>query len=110
MEQCDQDTILRSLVDLTKLLDLNPTFLSLLQQKYRVFSPEMVEDILVCGEKVSMHIYIWVVLVFSCYFHFYFSREMKLHSWSFASCLSGEALMPLIILWVPYVKQTKLMF
>lgn len=47
MEQCDQDTILRSLVDLTKLLDLNPRFLSLLQQKYRVFSQQMVEDILV---------------------------------------------------------------
>lgn len=46
MEQCDQDTILRSLVDLTKLLDLNPRFLSLLQQKYKVFSQQMVEDIL----------------------------------------------------------------
>jgi hypothetical protein len=64
MEQCDQDTILRSLVDLTKLLDLNPTFLSLLQQKYRIFSPEMVEDILVCDGKkcrcylgcVSLHL------------------------------------------------------
>lgn len=80
MEQCDQDTILRSLVDLTKLLDLNPTFLSLLQQKYRIFSPEMVEDILVCdGKKVSVHVYIWVVLVFTCYFSL-FSRKMKLHN------------------------------
>nr|CAH0100029.1 unnamed protein product [Daphnia galeata] len=46
MEQNDQNTILRSLVDLTKLLDLNDTFLSLLQQKFRVFSSEMIEDIL----------------------------------------------------------------
>jgi hypothetical protein len=64
MEQNDQNTILRSLVDLTKLLDLNDTFLSLLQQKFRVFSSEMVEDILViiCGECVLLSSVLTILL------------------------------------------------
>ena len=65
MEQNDQNTILRSLVDLTKLLDLNDTFLSLLQQKFRVFSSEMVEDILVIsGECVLLSSVLTILL---CY-------------------------------------------
>ncbi len=47
MEQRDQDTVRRSVVELTKLLDLNTKFLSLLQNEYRVFSEQMIEDILV---------------------------------------------------------------
>lgn len=63
MEQNDQNTILRSLVDLTKLLDLNDTFLSLLQQKFRVFSSEMVEDILViCGKCVLLSSVLTILL------------------------------------------------
>ena len=47
MEKCDQDTIMRSVLELTKLLDLNARYLSLLQKEYRVFSEQMVEDIVV---------------------------------------------------------------
>lgn len=47
MEKSDQDTIMRSLTQLPKLLDLNPTFLSLVKGEHRIFSEHMVEDILV---------------------------------------------------------------
>ncbi len=49
MEQYDKDTINTSLVQLTKgesSLDLGEQFLSLLKQ-YRIFSEEMINDILV---------------------------------------------------------------
>ena len=64
MEQNDQNTILRSLVDLTKLLDLNDTFLSLLQQKFRVFSSEMVEDILVISGECVLLSSVLTILLF----------------------------------------------
>lgn len=48
MEKCDQDTVIRSLTQVPKILDLNATFLSLVQGEHRIFSEEMIEDILVC--------------------------------------------------------------
>ena len=47
MDQSDHDTIMRSVIDLNNRLDLNQRFLSLLQNEYRVFSKQMVEDIMV---------------------------------------------------------------
>lgn len=48
MDQQDKDTITRSLVNLPRVLDLNQRFLSILQSlEHRVFSEQMIEDILV---------------------------------------------------------------
>lgn len=47
MDKKDQDTILRSSPELKKFLDLNPRFLHLLQDGCRVFSQQMMTDILV---------------------------------------------------------------
>ena len=46
MDKNDADTIIRAVPELTKMLDLNNRFLGLLLE-YRVFSKEMIDDILV---------------------------------------------------------------
>lgn len=48
MEKNDVDTILRSLPEVKKMLNLTNQFLKILLD-YRVFSKEMIEDILVSG-------------------------------------------------------------
>lgn len=53
MDKDDQDTIKRSLPELKKILELSPRFLGLLRD-YRVFSDEMIRDILVSQNNLNL--------------------------------------------------------